>query len=174
MLKFKENFLYQRVNIPGIHPEPECCLSKMFNKRFFRRVRAGGAAFDFQIDAVFAHGVVGIRNLGVFNTGTGDIKDAGYDFVFFPIYPGLAVAGRNIVDFIAVFTVAVARNSVVKLTVSDIGNVKVIASQGKAETGVLRVFRHSGSFFNMLAVEVFFVSIHCLYMNCNGIFENAT
>lgn len=106
IFQLKEDLLHDAVNVLLVRAEPEGGLSEQGQKRSALSLLLA----YLQIDAVFAHGIIGHRGLGVLHVWSGDVQGVWHNIVQFLIDLHMAVARRNVVDLVAVAAVAVIGN----------------------------------------------------------------
>ena len=147
VLQLLKDFCHQRSGLLGILAEPEGRIFKGGKQLLFSRRERGSAFapfFRFQIDAVFAHGVLEEGALRVFHMGARDEKRARGDFV------GNAVDERppsppgDIVDLITPIPVGMAGNGTLEPFIDKIQRMKADIRDGKMNICVFVVSPHDG------------------------------
>ena len=118
------------MDILAVLAEPKAGFAELPGKVFFfQRERGSRAASYFQINAIFPHRVFTLRDLRVFHKRAGNEKGIGDDFIRLPADDGLAVTERYVVDFIAVFAMAVFRDGTFKAFQDNVGNMEIKSTQ---------------------------------------------
>lgn len=161
VLQFFKNFHHQHAGFLGILAEPEGGIFKG-GKQFLFACGKGGDIFPlffrFQIDTVFAHGVLEKGTLRMLHMGTGDKKRVRRDFMGNSVDESPSAAPGNIVDLIAPISVRMAGNGSLKPFIDKVQRMKADISDGKMDICVLVICPHDGPPFEQRAVPMQTVS----------------
>ncbi len=143
----------QASGLLAVLSEPEAGGGKQRKHLIFRGGRWIGRGVDaasflcFQINTVFAHGIVGGGHLGVLHMRPGDVERAGADLISVSVDERMAAALGNVVNFKAVAAVGVAGDGALKTFVDKIKSLDAGVSYMKMNGCVIIAGPHGGASF---------------------------
>ena len=149
-LKLLEDLHHQSAHSLRVLTEPEWCVFKG-GKQLLLPGREGRDAFPlffcFQINAVFAHGILKNGALCMLHMRSGDVKSAGRDLIGNAVYEGAPPSLRDIVDLVAPIPVRMAGNGALKPFIDKIQSMEAAVRNSEINISVLVVRPHTGISF---------------------------
>lgn len=116
-------------------------------------------AQDFQINAVFTHGVFWKGGLGVFYVGAGDIQRTGCDLIIPSVNERAAIALRNIVNLITLISMGMAGNGAVELFINEIQGVEIGVPNRERNIQILVSCGHGSLLIMFPTVQLLFAAL---------------
>ena len=131
------------MNILCILTEPEVGFFKECCQFFFGcRTDREGTVSELQIDTIFTHGILAVRDLGVLYKGTCDKEGVWSHLIILPIDGSFSITKWYVVNFVAVLTMAVPRNRSLELFQNNIRDMKIISAKGKMKIKIIKTCKH--------------------------------